>query len=220
MERIRTLLLELLELLEPWNLISVDTTAMLRSLLALFVVLAASQATAFRIAKSAVADVDQETLLAINPESKQAIEVFPGKYNSPIGAAVMTRIETLMGRVDEADRNALIASKAKDGFDRSILRWSADPSGRTVVLAVRYYRDSLWRLELEMTDDYGRADPVDPARYEFFAIAVCSRTGEVWTCGEEPLADVAARHHVTVPQDRPGRIAAAERLVATVLAGK
>lgn len=194
---------------------------MLRSFLALVVALVANQAVeTFRISKSSLADVQQETLHAVNPESKQTTEVFPGQFNSPIGAAVVTRIETLMGRVDEADRNALIASRAKAGFDRSILRWRADSSGRTVVLAVRYYRDSLWRLELEMTDDYGRADPVDPARYEFFAIAVCSRAGEAWTCGEEPLADVAGRHNMLVPQNRAERIAAAEKLVEMVLAGK
>ena len=194
---------------------------MLRSLLAVFVVFVVNQAAeTFRISQSSLADVQQETLQAVNPESKQTTEVFPGKYNSPIGAAVMTRVEALMGRVDEADRNALIASKAKAGFDRSILRWRANPGGRTVVLAVRYYRESLWRLELEMTDDYGRADPVDPARYEFFAIAVCSRAGEAWTCGEEPLADVAGRHNIPVPQNRAERIAAAEKLVEMVLAGK
>ena len=194
---------------------------MLRSLLAVFVVLVANQAVeTFRISKSSLADVQQDILQAVNPDSKQTTEVFPGKYVSPSGAAVMQRIDTLMGRVDEADRNALIASKAKAGFDRSIIRWRAHPAGGTVVLAVRYYRDALWRLELEMTDDYGRADPVDPARYEFFAIAVCSRSGDVWTCGEEPLADVAGRHNMPLPQTRAERMGAAEKLVEMVLAGK
>jgi hypothetical protein len=194
---------------------------MLRTLLATFAVLAANQAVeTFRISKSPVADVQQDTLEAVNPESKQPTEVFPGKYVSPSGAAVMQRIETLMGRVDEADRNALMASKARAGFDRSIIRWRANPTGRTVVLAVRYYRDALWRLELEMTDDYGRADPVDPARYEFFAIAVCSLSAEAWTCTEEQLADVAGRHNVPLPQSRAERIAAAEKLVEIVLAEK
>jgi len=174
----------------------------------------------FRVSKSTLPDVNQDTLQAVSSDSKQTTEVFPGKYVSPSGAAVMQRIETLMGRVDETDRNALIASKARAGFDRSIVRWRAQPTGRTVVLAVRYYREALWRLELEMTDDYGRADPVDPARYEFFAIAVCSRTGDIWTCGEEPLADVAGRHNMPLPQSRAERIAAAEKLVEMVLAGK
>ena len=194
---------------------------MLRSSLVVAVVLVASQGTAtFRISKSPAADAHQETLEAVDPESTQTTEVFPGKYVSAIGAAVMQRIDTLMGRMDEADRNALIASKAKAGFDRSIIRWRADAASRRVVLAVRYYRDALWRLELEMTDDYGRADPVDPARYEFFAIAVCSRTGDLWTCAEDPLADAAARHKLPLPQNRAERIAAAEKLVALVLAGK
>ena len=196
---------------------------MLPSLLAVLVALVADQAVdAFRVSKSPVAGVHQETLEAVNAESKQATEVFPGKFNSPIGAAVISRVETLMGRVDEADRNALIASRARAGFDRAILRWRADAANRTVALAVRYYRDALWRLELEMTDDYGRADPVDPARYEFFAIAVCSRGAveEGWTCSEEPLADAAGRHKLAVPQDRAARMATAEKLVELVLAGK
>src|SRR5688500_11141833 len=179
-----------------------DTTAMFQSLLAVVVVLLANQAVdTFRVSKSSLADVQQDTLQAVNAESKQITEVFPGKYVSPSGAAVMQRIETLMGRVDDADRNALMASKARAGFDRSILRWRAHPTNRTVVMAVRYYRDALWRLELEMTDDYGRADPVDPARYEFFAIAVCSRAADLWTCGEEQLGEVAKRYNVTLPQD-------------------
>jgi hypothetical protein len=85
-------------------------------------------------------------------------------------------------------------------------------------LAVRYYRAVLSELQLEVTDDYGRADPVDPARYEFFAIAVCSRSGEAWTCREESLADVAARHNLPLPQDRAERIATAAKLVDLVLA--
>lgn len=184
--------------------------------------IAAGQAVEmFRVSKSPLPDVHQETLEAVNPESKQTTEVFPGALKSSLGAAVVTRIETLMGRVDEADRNALMASKAGAGFDRSIISWRAHPNGRTVALAVRYYRDALWKLELEMTDDYGRADPVNPARYEFLAIAVCSRgSGEVWVCGEEPLADVAGRHNVPLPQDRAERMSAAEKLVGMVLAEK
>ena len=175
---------------------------------------------AFRVSRSSVADVQQEILQAVNPESKQTTEVFPGTYLSPLGEAVIKRIENLRGRVDEADRNALIATKAAAGFDRSITSWRANPNARTVALAVRYFRDALWKLELEMTDDYGRADPVDPARYEFFAIAVCSRAADAWNCREEPLAEVADRHTVQLPQDRARRIAAAEKLLEMVLAGK
>jgi hypothetical protein len=205
-----------------WNPVSMDTTGMLRSLLALFVVLVTSQAVeTFQVSKSPLADVQQDTLQAVNAESKQTTEVFPGKYVSPMGAAVMQRIETLMGRVDEADRNALIASKATAGFDRSILRWRASANGRTLALAVRYYRDPLFRLELEMTDDYGRADPVDPGRYEFFAIATCFRmNADAWTCGEEQLAEVAGRYKMPLPQTRADRMAAAEKLVDLVLGGQ
>jgi hypothetical protein len=180
----------------------------------------ADQGDRFRISKSPLADVQQEKLEAVDADSKQPVEVFPGKFVSPLGAAVMQRIDALMGRVDEADRNALMASKAKAGFDRSIIRWRADAANRRVALAVRYYRDALWRLELEMTDDYGRADPVDPSRYEFVAIAVCSRGGDHWTCTEEPVADVAARHQLPQPQNRADRIAAAEQLVEILAANK
>jgi hypothetical protein len=190
------------------------------ALILLMVTIAAGQPVeTFRVSKSPMPDVDQQTLHAVSPESKQTTEVFPGNYVSPFGQAVLTRIDTLMGRVDEADRNALIASRARAGFDRSFISWRSHPNGRMVALAVRYFRDVLWKLELEMTDDYGRADPVDPARYEFFAIAVCARSGaDGWTCREEQLAEVAARLKVPVPQDRPGRIAAAETLVERVLA--
>lgn len=194
---------------------------MLWSLLAMLALLAANQAPeTFRIAKASLAGVQQETLEAIDPASRQTTEVFPGKYVSSIGEAVVQRIDSLMGRVDEADRNALIASNARAGFDRSILKWRADSAARAVVVAVRYYREALWRLELEMTDDYGRADPVDPARYEFFAIAVCSRAAEAWTCSEDSLADAAGKHHLAMPQTRAERIAAAEQLVEMVLATK
>ena len=195
---------------------------MSRSLLAVVVVtIAAHQAAdAFRIAKSPRADVNQEMLLAVDPQSKQTTEVFPGTYESPIGEAVMSRVEMIMGRVDDADRNALNASKVRAGFDRSILSWRANAAGRTVALALRYYRQPLFDLELEVTDDYGRADPVDPFRYEFFAIAVCTRPGDAWTCSEEPIADVARRFNVNVPQNRAERIKTAEKFVELVLAGK
>jgi hypothetical protein len=183
--------------------------------------IAATQpADAFRVSKSSAADVQQETLQFVNPETKQTTEVFPGSYASSSGAAVVSRIEALMGRLDETDRNALIASKATAGFDRAITSWRAQPGGRRVALAVRYYREALFRLELEMTDDYGRADPVDPARYEFFTIAVCSRMTDAWTCGEEQLAEVAGRYKMPLPQTRAERIAAGEKLVEMVLSSK
>ena len=194
---------------------------MFRSLVAVLVLFGAHQAAeTFRISKASLADVQQDILEAVDAASQRTTEVFPGAYTSPSGAAVVTRIHALIDRVDEGDRNALIASKATAGFDRSIIKWRAQPDGRAIVLAVRYYRDALFRLELEMSDDYGRADPVDPARYEFFAIAVCARTGTTWTCSEEQLADVAAKHKLPQPQTRQDRIVAAEKLVEIVSAGK
>ena len=196
---------------------------MYRSLLvAAMVAIAGHQAAdSYTVSKAPRPDVNQEILQVVDAQSRRTAEVFPGSHESSIGAAVVSRIQSLMDRVDEADRNALIANKATAGFDRSILKWRAHANGQRVVLAVRYYREPLFRLELEMTDDYGRADPVDPARYEFFAITVCSRgnTGG-WTCNEEQLTDVAGRHKLPLPQTRAERTAAAETLVDLVLAGK
>lgn len=193
---------------------------MSRSLLMVFVVLVVNQAVeTFRVSKSSLADVQQDTLHAVNPESKQTMEVFPGTHKSPYGALVMKRIEELFGRVGEADRAVLLANKVGAGFDRSITVWRAHPAGRTVALAVHYYRDRLAsHLGMELSDDYGRPDPLDPGEYEFFTIGVCSRAGvDSWTCREEELAAVARKHNVALPNDRAGRDAAAEKLVELVL---
>jgi hypothetical protein len=132
----------------------------------------------------------------------------------------MTRIEDLFARVGEADRAALLADKVGAGFDRSITSWRAHPAGRTVALAVHYYRDRLSsHLGMELSDDYGRPEPLDPAEYEFLTVAVCSRTdADTWTCHEEPLAAVARKHNVALPNDRAGRDAATEKLLELVLA--
>ena len=191
------------------------------AVISLAVFIAANQAAeSFRVSKSARPDVNQDTLQMVDPQSQRTAEVFPGTYESAIGAAVMSRVEMIMGRVDDADRNALNASKVRAGFDRSIVSWRAQSTGQRVALALRYYRQPLFDLELEVTDDYGRADPVDPFRYEFFAIAVCNRQAAAWACTEEPIADAAARVKLTVPQDRAGRLAFAEKLVEVVVAGK
>ena len=182
--------------------------------------IAANQAVeAFRVSTSALADAQLDSLQAINPTSKQPTEVFPGTYASPFGAEVIQRIEELAGRLDQTDRDALIASKAAAGFDRSIMSWRAHPDGRRVALAVRYSRERLLPLKLQVTDDYGRADPINPARYELFTIAACSRTAELWTCGEELLTDAAGRHNVNLPPNRAEWKAVAEKLVE-IVAGK
>ena len=192
---------------------------MLRSLLAVFVVLVVNQAgETFRVSKSPLADLQQHTLQTVSPESKRTIEVFPGTYESPYGALVMKRIEDLFARVGESDRAALLANKVGAGFDRSIIGWRAHPNGRTVALAVHYYRDRLSsHLGMELSDDYGRPEPLDPAEYEFFTIGVCSRSVDGWTCREDELAAVAKKHNVALPNDRAGRDAAAEKLVELVL---
>lgn len=193
---------------------------MLRSLLAVVVVLVANQAVEmFRVSTSSLPDVQQDTLQAVHPESKQTIEVFPGTYVSPYSALVMKRIEDLFASVGEADRAALLANKVGAGFDRSITSWRAHPAGRTVALAVHYYRDRLTsHLGMELSDDYGRPEPLDPAEYEFSTIGVCSRTGvDNWTCREEELAAVARKHNVALPNDRAGRDAATGKLVELVL---
>ena len=175
---------------------------------------------AFRVSTSSVADVHQESLQEITPESKRTIEVFPGTYKSPYGALVMKRIEELFARVGEADRAALLENKVGTGFDRSITVWRAHPTARAVALAVRYHRDRLTsHVGMELSDDYGRPEPLDPAEYEFFTVAVCARAGAVsWTCREEELAAVAKKHNMALPNDRAGRDEAAEKLVELVLA--
>ena len=178
------------------------------------------EVNAFRVVTSSVADAQLDSLQTINPESKQPTEVFPGTYASPFGAELIQRIEDLGGRLDETDREALIASKAAAAFDRSIMSWRAHPAGRRVALAVRYSRERLLSLKLQVTDDYGRADPVNPSRYELFTIAVCSRTAaEIWTCDEEPLNEAAGRHNVNLPLNRAEWKAVADKLVE-IVAGK
>jgi hypothetical protein len=170
--------------------------------------------------KAVNADVDQQTLQAFNPTTKHINVVFPGNgYASPYGASVMKRLEDLFARVGEADRATLLAGKIGAGFDRSIISWDAEPTRGTVALAVRYHRDRLSsHLGMELSDDYGRPEPLDPAEYEFFTIAVCSRTGvDRWTNREEELAAVARKHNVALPADRAGRAAAAAELVKLVL---
>ena len=164
-------------------------------------------------------DIHQQTLQVVDPASTRTSEVFPGTYTSPYGALVMKRIEDLFARVGEADRAALLENKVGAGFDRSIISWDAELTRGTVVVAVHYYRGRLSsHLGMELSDDYGRPEPLDPAEYEFFTIAVCSRTGVgSWTCREEELAAVAKKHAVALPNDRAGRDAAAKELVKLVL---
>ena len=176
---------------------------------------------AFRVSKSNVADVNQETLQEITPNSKQTTEVFPGTYSSRYGAMVMKRIEEMLARVDEADRDALVAGKIGAGFDRAITSWRAHPTGGSVALAVHYYRDRLLQLRVDLSDDYGRPSPLDPAEYEFSTVAVCSRAGAgAWTCGEEQLAAVARKHNLTLPNNRAGRDAVVGKLLELALADK
>lgn len=184
--------------------------------------LAANQAgEAFRVSKSQLADVAQETLQDITRGSAQPTEVFPGTYVSPYGALMMKRIEDLFARVGEADRATLLKENVGAGFDRSITSWRAHPNQRTVALAVQYHRPRLSQLEMELSDDYGRPEPLDPAEYEFFAVALCSRSGpETWTCQEEDLAAVARRHNLTVPKDRATGTAIVEKILESALANQ
>lgn len=166
-----------------------------------------------------VADTRQQTLQVLNPTTKRITEVFPGTNASRYGALVMTRVEDLFARVGEADRAALLADNVGAGFDRSLTSWRADPAGRSVAVAVSYSRDRLSKhLGMQLSDDYGRPDPIDLADYEFSTVAVCSRTpAETWLCQEEELAALAKKHNVALPNDRAGRNAAAEKLLELVL---
>jgi hypothetical protein len=179
-------------------------------------------ADAFRVSKSNVADTQQDTLQEVAAESKRTTEVFPGTFTSRYGALLMTRIEDLFARVGEADRAALLANQVGAGFDRAITSWRADPARRTVAVAVRYSRDRLSsHLGMQLSDDYGRPDPIDLADYEVFTIAVCSRTdAQTWSCQEDELTAVAKKHNLALPNDRSGRNAAAEKLLELVLSDK
>ena len=148
------------------------------------------------------ADSHQQTLQAFNPVSRKTTEVFPGAYNSPYGPALMNRITSLLARSDESTRDVLLAARIDVGFDRTLVDWRADPSGRKVVIAVDYHRDRLQHLEWETTDNTGRPMPIVPSELELRTVAVCSRTGaDGWRCREQLLADAAKRHRVTLPAD-------------------
>jgi hypothetical protein len=204
------------------SLIAPVVAAFLATLQPLHLIAVNQTVDAFSVSKSQSADVDQQTLQVLDPTSKRTTEVFPGTYTSRYGALVMTRIEDLFARVGEADRAALLADKVGAGFDRSITSWRVHPAGRTVALAVRYSRDRLSsHLGMQLSDDYGRPDPIDLAEYEVFTIAVCSRTdAETWTCQEDELTAVAKKHNLALPNQRAGRDAAAEKLLELLLADK
>jgi hypothetical protein len=174
-------------------------------------VLLLSQQT-FTVSKATLADVEQETLQA------QATEVFPGTYVSPFGEAILKRLSNLIGRVDEVDRDRLVAAKAGVGVDRSIAAWRANPSGDAVAMAVRYHRDRLFKLNMQFSNDYGGPEPLDPADFESLTVARCARAAAGWTCREELLAAVAKAHDLALPKlaDRD----AIERLLERVLARK
>ena len=106
-------------------------------------------------------DVQQQTLQAFDPASQRTTEVFPGTYVSPFGALMMKRIEDMFARVGESDRATLLAANIGAGFDRSITSWRAQPNGRTVALAVHYYRD---RLVAARHGIVGRLRPARAAR--------------------------------------------------------
>jgi hypothetical protein len=204
------------------SLIAPVVAAFLASLQPLQLVAVNQAMDAFSVSKSQLADVDQQTLLAVDPVSKRTTEVFPGTYTSRFGGLVMTRIEDLFARVGESDRAALLAANVGAGFDRAITSWRVHPAGRTVAVAVRYSRDRLAsHLGMQLSDDYGRPDPIDLAEYEFFTIGVCSRTDAgTWTCQEDELMAVAKKHNLPLPNQRAGREAAAEKLLELLLADK
>lgn len=205
-----------------WSLI---TTALIMATLEVAHPLSANQDGAVRqysVTAVKAADVHQQVLQVFDPAAKRTTEVFPGTYTSRYGALLMTRIEDLFARVGEADRAALLAANVGAGFDRAITSWRADAAGRRVAVAVRYSRDRLAaHLGMQLSDDYGRPDPIDLAEYEFFTIGVCSRTdADTWTCQEEELPAVAKKHSVALPNNRAGRDAAGEKLLELVLSEK
>ena len=130
----------------------------------------------------------------------------------------MKRIEEMLARVDEADRNALVGGNIGAGFDRTITRWRAHPSGQTVALAVHYFRDRLLDSKVALSDDYGRPEPIDAGEYQFFTVAVCSRAGgDSWTCREELLAAAVKKHNLTLPANQAEQAAVVDRLLERLL---
>lgn len=168
----------------------------------------------FTVSKAPQADVEQETLQA------QATEVFPGAYASPYGEAIVKRISSLIGRVDEVDRATLVDAKVGVGFDRLITAWRANASGDAVALAVRYHRDRLLKLNMQFANDYGGAEPLDPADFETLTVARCARADGRWTCREELLAAVAKTQNVALPAKAAERDPIVEKLLERVLAEK
>ncbi len=191
--------------LQPWHLIAAAQAP-------------STTVEAFRISTASTADTHLETLQEIHPASGRTTEVFPGTFTSTFGAQILKRLDDLLGRVGEADRETLVAKKVSVGFDRSITSWRAHPAGRTVALAVHYSRERLSQLEVAVSDDYGRSDPLDPADYEFFTVAVCSRSATGWTCDEEHLAIAAKKHNLALSFDRATWDAAAKKLLELVVA--
>ena len=168
----------------------------------------------FTVSKAAAADVELQTLLA------QTTEVFPGTYVSPHGEAIVKRISSLLGRVDEVDRATLVDAKVGVGFDRLITAWRANASGDAVALAVRYHRDRLLQMNMQFANDYGGAEPLDPADFETLTVARCARSDGRWTCREELLAAVAKAQNVALPAKAAERDPIVEKLLERVLAGK
>ena len=168
----------------------------------------------FTVSKAPLADVEQQTLLA------QTTEVFPGDYVSPHGEAIVKRVSSLIGRVDEVDRATLVDAKVGVGFDRVITAWRANASGDAVALAVRYHRDRLLQLKMQFANDYGGAEPLDPADFETLTVARCARAGGRWTCREDLLATVAKTQNVALPANAAERDPIVEKLLERVLAGK
>ena len=175
----------------------------------------------FTVSQAPLPDVQQETLRVVDDESKQGTEVFPGSYESPYPAAIMARISDLIGRVDELDRATLVEARVGTGFDRSITAWRASPSGDTVALAVRYHRDRFLKMGMKFANDYGGAEPLDPADFESLTVARCARAGaDRWTCREELLTAVARAQSVALPANPAERTPVVEKLLDRVLAEK
>ena len=166
----------------------------------------------YTVSKAPLADVEQQTLLA------QTTEVFPGDYVSPHGEAIVKRISSLIGRVDEVDRATLVEAKVGVGFDRVITAWRANASGDAVAMAVRYHRDRLIQLNMQFANDYGGAEPLDRADFETLTVARCARSGDRWTCREDLLAAVAKAQNVTLPASPVDRATIVGKLLESVLA--
>ena len=146
------------------------------------------------------ADYHQQTLKQHRTSNGETVEIYPGAMKSPVHdratRAIRKRFEAMSFDKEAREHEA----------DRSIDAWRASADGGRVALLVGY--DSMRLI----------AEGIPAADHEIVAIARCDRRNDSWTCSEHPLADVARRYKMIIPDTSPAaREAAVNRLLERVL---